>query len=115
MAGDVHGLMLKADGLIDTIKGISEAERREQPSHAFGEDYNTLRRMVLEALPNVKEMMPPAVSFNINRDGGPCIERYVEILTWTQQLSNFLHRENRAQLNAAFRRGPPPTRFTRGL
>lgn len=85
-------LMKKANGIVQSIEKMSPQERSLLPTHSFGEDYNKLRSMVIQADAALVEYMPPVVTFEEFGMNGELIskQRYSEIHGFCRQIVEFL-------------------------
>jgi hypothetical protein len=52
-------LSKKALGILQSIEKMSVAERKQNPTAAFGEDYNKLHDLVSSNKPDLLPLMPP--------------------------------------------------------
>lgn len=90
-----HGKLLlkkKANGIVQSIEKMTPDERQMLPTHLFGEDYNKLRSMVIDADNNLEAYMPPEVTFESYGIGDTMlsIQRYAEIHAFCRQILEFL-------------------------
>jgi len=56
-------LRKKAFGILKSIEAMNEKERNFHPSEDYGKNYNKLRDLCLKHNPDLKEFLPPMVSF----------------------------------------------------
>lgn len=84
-------LKKKVFGITQAIEKMSAKERETQPSPEFGEDYNKLRKMVLENNKELEEYLPPEVkieeySFGIMKTS----QSFAEINSYCSQIYQLL-------------------------
>jgi hypothetical protein len=84
--------MAKALGFTNAISKLSREERQLSPSGNFGNDYNALRKIVMQNFPQVTDFVPPAVDIGHNSTSGSPFtrERYGEIFTFCEQIYQLL-------------------------
>ncbi|MFC5455357.1 hypothetical protein [Prosthecobacter fluviatilis] len=88
---DVQLLISKTLGFTKAISKLSPEERSQFPSQTFGDDYNSLRTLVLTRFPELQKFMPPvALSDMINTGFLVTLQRYGEILTFCEQIYQML-------------------------
>ena len=84
-------LKAKAQGFCTAIERMSEKARTGIPSKEVGEDYNSLRKLVLEAHPDLAQVMPPEARVGQNAYGGvSTLISWSTIDTFCQQIVNML-------------------------
>jgi hypothetical protein len=91
MAVSKDTLKAKARGFTISIEKMDEKQRDSTPSGEFGEDYNRLRVLVLQSLPNFAPILPPPVAFY--QGGGGRLFTYQsfgEINTYCEQIFQML-------------------------
>jgi hypothetical protein len=53
----------KAYGIMKSIEIMNDKERSINPSEAYGQNYNILRRLCEDGNPELLELLPPVVTF----------------------------------------------------
>ena len=79
----------KARGAVVTLEKMTPAERKQNPTLTFGQNYNTFRDQVLEFMPHLSEALPSAVPVDSSY-GDACNATYVELHTYYQQIYNLI-------------------------
>lgn len=80
-------LKKKTMGFIQSIEKMGANERKEKPSGSYGDDYNRLWQLVVEANTELREVMPPKVETYDNSYFGKLTNQsYAEIYTFCSQI-----------------------------
>jgi len=83
---------MKANGMIAALAKMSAKEREQLPTGRFANDYNQLRKLALEVMPDKEAVLPPEVEVlaaaQSRGDFGQA--RYVEILAYCSQIRGLL-------------------------
>ncbi len=85
-------LAKKAMGFTESISKMTPAERCNQPTKLFGEDYNSLRSLAERDYPELSEILPPQVQFiqlGMNNEWFT-VQRYSEIHAFAEQMFHLL-------------------------
>lgn len=91
MAESKLHLRLKAEAIAKSVEQMNEKERGSEPSRTFAVDYNRLREMVVEAAPEIKNLLPPQVKFFTGSYGIEHVEQsYQEIASFCRQIAAML-------------------------
>jgi hypothetical protein len=80
----------KANGFSAAIKSMSPEDRRAIPSEGFVADYNSLRKLFLDANPEpeMREATPPEVKVSYSEEGQrQSTASYPEILVYVEQIA----------------------------
>lgn len=93
MAIPIELLIAKADGILLGFSKSTPKEREASPTKTFCEDYNKLRSLAVERLPDLADAFPPEVEiFTSASEIVTCHERYAEILGYVNQIRGILVR-----------------------
>lgn len=87
-------LKAKAQGFMISIDKMDGRQRALSPDGDFGEDYNNLRKLVLEQYPDMSPVLPPAVNFFEGNDRQITRQSFGEINTYCEQLFQMLNAYN---------------------
>jgi hypothetical protein len=83
-------LSAKADSFVVSLARLSQKEREQMPSKHYGDDYNALRQLVLDAFPDKEGLLPPKVETYEAMGIGQTRARYVELHAYAVQIQNIL-------------------------
>lgn len=90
MAQKLALLKKKAEGFVKSIERMPAEDRRQLPTKQFGEDYNKLLEMALEADPTLASILPPKLEF-VDYGGYELpATNYNEVSTFCHQIANLL-------------------------
>ena len=92
MSVSADDLRAKVTGYVGALSKMTEQERKQNPSGNFGNDYNKLRELTLQVMPDKEEVIPPSVTIRRGNIHGEmlCQVRYVEIFAYALQISGLL-------------------------
>lgn len=79
----------KARGFRRSLANMTDKQREQLPSPQYRAEYNELRQLVLQALPEMEKFMPPTLDDDVHLEEG-LVARYVEIQTYVEQISQIL-------------------------
>jgi hypothetical protein len=83
-------IVAKAQSIAEAITAMKEKERAFQPTGQYGDEYNKLRNAAVEFRPDLKDILPPVVALEKQQGGVFTRARYVEILTYADQIGRLL-------------------------
>ncbi len=83
-------LSAKADAFVISLGKLTQKERQQMPSKHYGDDYNKLRQLVLDAFPAKADLLPPQVVTQVTMGIDQTRARYVELHTYALQIQNIL-------------------------
>ena len=92
MSVSADDVRAKVNGLLGALARLSAKERQQSPSAGFAKDYNKLRDLALQVMPDKPGVMPPALTVQPGARLGEmiCREHYVEIFAYAQQIAGLL-------------------------
>jgi hypothetical protein len=90
MSSRIDVLIAKARGFTVSHAEMTEQQRTDTPNESYGNDYNQLRRLALDAAPDLEDLMPPEVSFREVLSGMICVQSFGEINTFCEQIVQLL-------------------------
>ncbi|MBN1514900.1 MAG: hypothetical protein JXB13_23010 [Phycisphaerae bacterium] len=82
-------LKSKVRGFRLTLARLTPGEREQLPTPEYRAEYNNVRKLVIEASPQLEKFMPPTVDDDVQLKDG-LVARYVEIQTYIEQISQLL-------------------------
>lgn len=84
-------LVAKAEATLEALKSMTAKQREQTPTHKFAEDFNSFRKHVLEAFPDLEDVAPEEIEiFESVFDRLMPLTRYVEIQAYYQQFVGLL-------------------------
>jgi len=95
MAAKRHNLIKKAFAICQSIETMSPDERQRMPTKIFGDDYNNLQKMAVEAVAEKSSLvkaLPPQVNIEEYGTGHEFFstQTYSEIHAFCRQISALL-------------------------
>lgn len=91
MQVDASYVKAKARGIVQGLGKLTAAERRSNPTTTFIAEYNTVRKLALQAQPRLRGLLPPEVS-------EIPFSTYVEIRAYCEEIINLLDVDSRENL-----------------
>jgi hypothetical protein len=86
--------MAKARGFTNSIQKMEEKQKGSTPSGEYGADYNKLRNLVAQRYPGLIQLLPPQVTFYGGGERQFTHQRFAEIDTFCEQITQLLSSQN---------------------
>ena len=87
MSDNLSHLALKARSFQDAMAFLPKKELALTITGEYANEYNKMRNMVRDALPDLEEHLPPIINVEKGAQSGMvCQTRYVELLTYCRTL-----------------------------
>jgi len=92
MTVPIELILCKARGFIDGYDRMNDTERGRFPSEAYANDYNSLRSMIQQNVPDLKELIPPQAQMfpQPSNHQRLCMYHYSDLNVYCSQIAALL-------------------------